>query len=104
MFGCLNPAPATGEEQLASATSSGDAVDSPITVETCARDGERQRGDGGSSLLHEEADATAKGGRLRVHAAWVKAGHDVLHERDSFLLSLLHKVCSVYVVTGTYPS
>lgn len=103
VFGCLNPVHATVEEQLASATSSGDVVDSPITVKTCARDGERRRGDGGNRLLHEEADATARGGRLRVHAAWVKAGHDVLHERDSFLLSLLHKVCSVYVVNGTYP-
>lgn len=32
------------------------------------------------------------GGLFRVHACWVKAGHDLLHERRPFLLSLLYKV------------
>lgn len=30
---------------------------------------------------------------FRLHACWVKAGHDLLQERTSFVLSLLHKVC-----------
>lgn len=29
---------------------------------------------------------------FRTHTCWVKAGHDVLHERKPFLMALLHKV------------
>ena len=29
---------------------------------------------------------------FRTHTCWVKAGHDVLHERKPFMMALLHKV------------
>lgn len=34
---------------------------------------------------------------FRVRVCWVKAGHDVLHERAPFVLSLLHEVRPVWL-------
>lgn len=47
-----------------------------------------ERGGGESRTAPEEKNV------FRTHTCWVKAGHDVLHERKPFLMALLHKVRS----------
>lgn len=49
--------------------------------------GREQRADSPAPVRGKVASAS-----FRVHACWVRAGHDLLHERTPFFLSLLHKV------------
>lgn len=80
IYECLQPPSLTsmrGNRRVASSTSpcggvgatAGDSRDSP----------EDDNGEQGQSSL-------------RIHTCWVKAGHDMLHERKPFLLALLDKV------------
>ena len=71
---CLEPRPRS--------SSDGEAAS---RVKSCAAGGEG--GNGGSA----ERRAQGESG-FRTHTCWVKAGHDVLHERKPFLLALLQKV------------
>ncbi|CAM9910671.1 unnamed protein product, partial [Ectocarpus sp. 12 AP-2014] len=59
-------------------------------------------GDGGNEDGSRGGDVAAQGrgghGLFRTHTCWVKAGHDVLHERGPFLRALLNK--SIYACHG----
>lgn len=57
-------------------------------------DGTRKGGAEGDRRERGNSDEDRGHGKelLRAKICWVKAGHDVLHERGSFMLALLHKV------------
>lgn len=62
-----------------------DGVDGERAIRECISSG--GAGDG----KYDKKQKKNKG-MFRMHTCWVKAGHDVLHEREPFLLLLLHKV------------
>lgn len=93
---CLTPTPpgispdgwVRGEQGVTPMSSVGGAEDD--------KENTSAKGDGGNEDGGRGSDVKEQGrggqGLLRTHTCWVKAGHDVLHERGPFLRALLNKV------------
>lgn len=78
----------------------GDQQDAPMSPAGGASGGEGEAGRGARGGREGEGSGNEKNnGSFRIHACWVKAGHDVLHERKPFILGLLHKVQALSTVS-----
>lgn len=105
MLECLNPSPARGPLREGVRTENAVSCSEPSPTEGDRKVEEVEatgvRGDEGgtnSGKGHADNDENRKRtgqwseGMPVTHTCWVKAGHDLLHEREPFLRALLHKV------------
>lgn len=105
MLECLNPLQRRGplREEIHTEHATYSSAPSPrereITVEEAEETGVNDGiggGDRGAANTVDGEDQERRGkhggGMPVTHTCWVKAGHDLIHEREPFLRALLHKV------------